>query len=195
MLKTEDEEMIAVPGPIPLERQNAIHEVRYCLTCPAELAVDAFAWAKQCHDCFRDERTKRMCALCKKPRIPCTEPEWKVVCGTCFKDAAMRPCSKCKEYKIKSFDPAWRTMCQQCYQSKEWDRPCTECNERPVKDGLPSYITKCTRCYLKQKNETHESCPTCVGERPRWERKGSPSCRECMIGNGLIKIREEPCAV
>lgn len=193
MLKVDDVEM-APPSPPKLERQNAMAAPRMCMTCPDELPVDAFEWARQCHDCFRDERTKRVCMLCAKPRIPCTEPEWKKVCGTCFKDAAMRPCSKCKEYKIKSFDPAWRTMCQECYQSKEWDRPCSECKERPVKDGLPSYITKCTRCYLKQKNETHDNCPTCVGDRPRWKRKSAPSCRDCMISNGMIKT-QEACAV
>jgi hypothetical protein len=165
---------------------------RVCITCPSCIPDTQPTWVRQCSDCFRDDSTRRPCRVCEKPRIPVTEPAWKQVCGHCFRDAAMRPCSACKEYKIKSFDPEWRTLCKECYSEKKWKRTCTRCKERPIKDDMPSYILNCTKCYLEEKRMTHSMCPTCVGPRAKQltRRNGSPMCRECMLGKGLIRTMD-----
>jgi hypothetical protein len=179
------------PSPPKLERQDAMMntDVRMCETCPATLAPQDPEFARQCYDCYRDDRTKRPCRVCAKPKIPVTEPEWKDVCGACYKNAAMRPCTQCKQYTIRSTDPAWRVICQDCFKSKNWKRTCDDCGNRPIRDDLPAYVTKCSSCYLTAKKKTHDECMLCVtgDQRGQWKRIESPMCRNCMVGQNLIK--------
>jgi hypothetical protein len=101
----------------------------------------------------------------------------------------MRPCGQCKQYVIRSTDPEWRQTCRECFKSKNWKRTCDECGDRPIKDDLPAYVTKCSACYLLTKRKTHDECTLCVvGDRKGpWKRIESPMCRDCMVGQNLIK--------
>ena len=185
----EDMDLMEPTTPPPLERQDAIETDRCCKTCPSKLGAKDPPYARQCYDCYRDERTKRPCRVCEKHTIPVSEPEWKDVCGSCFKHAAMKPCSACNKYVIRSTDPKWKSICQDCYSAKNWKRTCDMCNDRPIRDDLPAYVTKCSVCYLKAKKETHDTCPECpAGERSCWKRIEAPMCRNCMVGQGLVKV-------
>ena len=167
-----------------------------CATCPVQITVDqGTEWKTQCVDCFKDERTKRECKLCKKKKICITEPSYKDVCGLCYREAPMKPCSKCKQYVIKAFE--WRSMCSPCFKAADFDRPCQTCKVRPIQSHLPSYVTSCTRCYLEKKQLTHDACPWCPKDPDTKrltlnKRKGAPGCRNCMIEKGLINYGDLP---
>lgn len=178
--------------PVPLKRANAEpkSDARVCVTCPTILPEDQEEFAVQCSDCFRDPNTRRACSMCNEKKIPINAPEWKRVCGTCYKNAGCRACFGCKEFKIKMTEPSWRTLCSECYKEKEkYLKMCTVCGKIPLKPGLPSYVTTCTKCYLKKKSETHEPCPSCPEQYRTHlrKRKFAPACRTCMTQQGLIQ--------
>ena len=163
---------------------------KVCLTCPSTIAPEQPEWAKQCMDCFKDDRTKRNCKVCEKPKIVNTEPEWKTVCGACFKESPMKRCVQCKEFNIKAFE--WRKMCKECFEKGDFARPCQVCKIRPVDPGAATYIVNCTKCYLEKKKQTHDACPWCPNDPSKRftlnKRKGAPACRSCMISKDLIKL-------
>jgi len=166
--------------------KRIIHPVRLCMTCPAELAPDQDTWMRQCVECFKDDQTKRNCTVCQRPRIVINDEKWKTVCSECFKNAALKPCSACREPKIKAYE-TWRTLCKDCYAAKKWKRTCVECGERPIKDDLPSYVKTCTHCYMDKRRKNFSVCQKCPQPNTRLNcRKGAPSCRECMMKDGLI---------
>lgn len=162
-----------------------------CATCPVVLELEnGTEWKTQCADCFKDDRTKRPCKICTKKRICITEPSYKDVCGTCYKEAPMKPCNTCKQYVLKAFD--WRNMCGDCFRVGDFKRPCQECKIRPIAEHLPSYITSCSRCYLNKKKKTHDACPWCVPEVKKAvtlnKRKEAPGCRKCMESRGMLQL-------
>lgn len=167
---------------------------RKCSTCPATIPGSDPEWFSQCPDCFQDERTKRNCTVCNKPKISCTAEAWKTVCATCYNESPLRQCNGCKVYNIKAVEPSWRNYCQECYKNKQFERVCEECKVRPIKSSLPKYVKNCTKCYIDKKSLTHEPCPSCPPEMQKLlrKRKSAPSCRECMIGQGLIKTMAQP---
>jgi hypothetical protein len=162
-----------------------------CATCPVKLMLESGTeWKTQCSDCFQDERTKRECKICNKKKICITEPSYKDVCGSCYKEAPMKPCATCKQYVLKAFD--WRNMCGDCFKTGDFKRPCQECKVRPVAEHLPSYVTSCSRCYLEKKKKTHDACPWCVPAVKKQvtlnKRKEAPGCRKCMESRGMLQL-------
>jgi len=172
-----------VPPPPVLQRE--LTGVRLCATCPCVMEPEP-VWARQCSDCFRDDTTKRKCKVCDKARIPVSEPTWKVVCGSCYKNSPMKPCQGCNEFNLRAYET--RPLCKTCYTNKNWARTCEGCNARPIKDGMPSYVKLCPSCYINNKKETHEKCGGCTGERAEkmTKRKGTPFCRQCLQEKGLV---------
>jgi hypothetical protein len=164
-------------------------EDKTCSTCPATIPAGEMVWKRQCGDCFRDDRTKRMCVICCKPKIPITADPWRKYCTGCYADSPnAKQCESCKEYNIKACE--WRKLCKQCFQDKKFTRTCETCHARPVDSKHPAYIKTCTRCYLEKKKQTHATCPTCLPPFDKMYRRriGSPGCRECMMHQGLIKV-------
>lgn len=175
----------------PEEMPARLEEPKQCSTCPGTIPAGELAWKKQCVDCFRDDRTKRPCEICRKPKIPVTEEAWKKVCHTCFAESpTAKQCEGCKLFVIKACE--WRKLCLECYRTKNFKRVCEQCGCRPVDSRQPSYIKTCTRCYLDKKRTTHDRCPTCVGQAAKMlkRRIGHPSCRDCMMANGLITTHQ-----
>jgi hypothetical protein len=178
---------------MPELNSNPGETERKCVTCPVMVVLETGSeWKTQCVDCFKDERTKRECKLCKKKKICVMEPSYKDVCSLCYKEAPMKPCSKCKEYVIKAFE--WRSMCSPCFKLADFERPCQSCKIRPIGTHLPSYVISCTKCYLEKKKLTHDACPWCPKDPTRKltlnKRKEAPGCRDCMTSKGMITLAD-----
>ena len=174
-------------APLPSPTKRTIIPTRLCQTCPSELTEDQEPWMKQCVGCFKDDQTKRNCAVCERPRIVINDERWKTVCNQCFKDAALKPCGSCREPKIRAYE-SWRTLCKDCFADKKWKRTCEVCEERPIKDDLPAYVKSCTKCYMDKRRIEFASCPLCPPDKQHLlsRRMGAPSCRDCMNDAGLI---------
>jgi hypothetical protein len=157
------------------------------MTCPSQLDDSQDEWMKQCVGCFKDNTTKRNCAVCERPRIVINDETWKTVCNGCFKDAALKPCTSCRVPSIKAFE-TWRTLCKDCYAGKKWKRTCEKCKERPIKDDLPAYVKTCTSCYMKDRKRNFTSCKICPAAKSELLncRNGAPACRDCMRDMNMI---------
>ena len=178
-----------LPMPPLLERESTgVCSSRVCSTCPSVITgVDD--WKLQCEICFVDPLTKRDCRVCHLPRIPLTEPEWKQVCGMCFKDSQKRACISCKEESIPVYEPAWRTLCKTCFSDTSKFRVCVVCKEPSIKPGMAKFLNKCTKCWLEEKQKKFIICPGCG----RLDcRRGDRECRKCMISKGLVKRKQNP---
>lgn len=181
-----------IPPAPRLTRQNAqVMGRRICVTCPTVLDPEKPDFIMQCDDCFKDESTKRNCSQCNLPRIINTEPEWKVVCTTCYKDSARRDCAGCHLPKIPIFEPTWRNLCGECFNDKSKYRICKLCGEKAIRPGVPKYLSKCGDCWRDERTNNFEQCPICLSSDPKeFKRKTAPCCRSCMKSKGLVKTNK-----
>lgn len=166
-----------------------------CVTCPTKFEVNPERdWAKQCYDCFKDDRTRRVCTACNKARILPTEKNiWQKLCGTCYAESPMRSCDGCKKPKIKTVEP-WRQLCTDCWPDRhKFLQICEKCKDKPIKKGAPSWVNTCMKCYLTEKGKHFEKCGKCNSPYLT-KRKTAPACRHCMILEGKVIFRQPPIA-
>lgn len=165
-------------------------ELVKCVTCPTMFEFDqAKAWAKQCYDCFKDDKTRRACSACGKHRIlPTIGNEWQKICGQCYKDSPLRLCDGCQQPNLKAIEP-WRQLCKGCWpQRHSLLRICNVCNDKPINKGAAKWIETCMSCYMTKRKEKFEKCTSCNSTHLS-KRKTAPACRECMMKAGQIVIQ------
>ena len=161
---------------------------RVCMSCNVALTQEDPDYAKQCKECYSDERTKRACRVCNQFKIVVGEPDWKQVCGNCFKDSARRSCIGCHQDKIPAYEPSWRNLCGDCFKNKDLYRKCTKCGEKAIKPGVAPSVNQCGGCWLKMRSKTHTKCPQCHGPRLN-TRIGDTMCRDCKVTAGGVRLR------
>lgn len=179
-------------GVIPAVEGPAHGDLVKCITCPTKYEFDCEKpWAKQCYDCFKDERTRRKCSACDQYRIlPTPENEWQKICNQCYKDSPLRVCDGCKQPALKAVEP-WRQLCKDCWPRRfELLRICTVCNDKPINKSAPKWVESCMSCYMEKKKQHFEGCPVCKTEK-LVKRKTAPACRQCMIKNGDVKLTHQ----
>lgn len=179
-------ELDEIPPAPKLERETTVSSRKVCSTCPTIIPDTAADYISQCVDCYKDPTTKRVCEQCKQPKITVTEPEWKKICGNCFKHGKKRACVHCNLNNILDSEPAWRTLCSGCFKNPLYYRKCSVCNLNTIKPGTPPYLNKCGQCWLSKREKTHTQCPVCKDDRLKM-RIGHNMCRDCMKKQGFIK--------
>ena len=174
--------------PPELKREQSAWATRICTTCPEEILADKPLYVNQCPACYRDPATKRNCAICCLPKIALGEPDWKKVCGSCYKNAGFRNCVSCQVPNISTTEPTWRTLCSACFKDQTLYRKCDKCGQNTIKPGSAPFLKQCGPCWLKDKSKTHISCPECKDPRLT-VKKGQSMCRDCMKKSGIIKTK------
>lgn len=159
---------------------------RICVTCDIELDAEAPEYAKQCRDCFRDPDTKRPCSLCNEPKILTTDPEWKTICGTCYKNSEFRSCRACHKKTILASEPEWRNICSVCYKDESKYRVCTRCGKNSIKPGTKSFIRICGACWVDERKKTHKQCPNCDSKMLDTPLTAE-MCRKCRIKKRMCR--------
>lgn len=97
-------------------------DARRCTDCQAFLDTDVPEFAKRCRDCYKVytdawvSMPKRNCRVCNERKISTEEPEWKQVCGACFREHG-RKCVDCDKH-ISPTAPKYQTRCHGCFIAK-----------------------------------------------------------------------------
>jgi hypothetical protein len=89
------------------------------------------------------------------------------------------PCVYCNEEFEQ--DASFKTACMDCY--KDNVREC-ECG-RSLRLGCPKYQQKCTTCWIRDRQRSHDKCPSCVGVKATHLRRkiGFETCSDCARKN------------
>lgn len=123
-----------------------------CVSCSTILDWSLPIWAKQCAKCHKDVSTKRLCRICKIPKLLKTDPVWKDVCGSCYINSGTRACVGC-DGTIPAVEPAWKTCCKTCYNDKSKWRGCELCKAVAIQPFAGGHVKLCRVCYKATKKE------------------------------------------
>lgn len=120
-------------GPTVPTTAPETQDARRCADCKAFLDSDLPEFAKRCRDCYKvyvdawADMPKRNCSFCKEQKIPADAPEWKQVCGPCFREHS-RKCEDCDK-NIAPNAPKYQKRCHGCFLAKrsQTHNPCPTC--------------------------------------------------------------------